>query len=227
MKQSKLEINAVHGGKRKTNFEINRAEDRMDMEVAQKEAFGDSMSEKELKTMNYEYYKNAMDLVKAKGKETEAITEFSKELKKKIAKKISIEERQIKIINAVGTPLDKYHGVSAWVEIAEQSIVGGKVIITLDIFADEENRREKADVIFQKPECGFSPKVDDEEYNETLSSVAENIINKFKIKTNQLREPRAQTEELRNNAKKIVATKPTFEEKKTKEGKPFRVRRHK
>lgn len=225
MEQNNLEINAVHGGRKDTNFKIRNAENRIDIKTAQEEAFGNSIPEKELEQMERGHYKSAMELVRAKGVEAEAKTEFSNELKEKLVEKFNIDERLIKIISATGTPLDRLHKISAWVEIDDY---GRKIIITLDIFTDEENKRDRADVIFQKPECGFNPKVNSEEYKETLNNVVEDIIDKFKIKTNQSRKPKTKAKGLEKNTKinteKIIATKPTFIERKTADGKSVRRR---
>ncbi len=174
-KENGLENNAVLGLGR-ANKETRKIEKRIDAENAKKEAFGELNAE-DLSSLDYNSYKDSMKMIRREGDRMLARTNFSQDLKKKIAEELEIDEGLVKIYKATGTVLDKYHKVSAWVEIFGGE---GRVFITMDIFTSEENKRNNADIIFKKPEKGFDQLDRDEEYLTILEDVSNSVVKKMK-----------------------------------------------
>jgi hypothetical protein len=77
---------------------------------------------------------------------------FAKELRMAVIEELGLEESEdmdrVKFFSAVGTPLDHFHGVDAWVEF--DSGRGGPRMVTLDVTLNTEKETHKADIIVQK-----------------------------------------------------------------------------
>ena len=135
------------------------------------------LKKNELVALEYEQFLSSMNTIRKRGDEMLATTKFSEMLTEKLANEFDLD---IKIYKTIGTVLDKYHKISAWVETVEPAKSGGKIFVTLDIFTDIENKRNKADIVFRKPDCGFSPEDENnEEYNTVLEDLAKAISDKF------------------------------------------------
>ncbi len=174
--ENELEKNAILGAGR-PNKEIRRKELELDTQKAKREAFGDTEEKKTLEELNFEYFQNAMESIRQRGKEMQARTKFSQDLIRKISKELEIDERLIKIYRTIGTALDEFHRISAWIELSRPT--DRKLFfVTLDIFTEERNKRDRADVVFRMPKKGFNE--DNEEYQVTLEDVVERIVAKLK-----------------------------------------------
>lgn len=175
--KNEMEHNAVLGLGR-INKETRVVEGKVDAENAKKEAFG-QLSAENLSSLDYDSYKDSMENIRRNGDKMLAKTHFSKDLKDNVAEKLNIDIGLIKIYKATGTVLDKYHKVSAWVEV-----LGGeeRVFVTMDIFTSEKNKRNRADIIFKKPEKGFNQLDGNDEYLAILEDVANSVVEKMKIK---------------------------------------------
>lgn len=174
-----FDFNAVSGNGMNMMREQRRVERRIDKETAVKKAFGESIGEQNIKQLEYEAFLSAIKSIRSLENSTESKTRFSLDLINLLSKKLQLDRDLIKIFNTTGTPLDKYHKASAFVDIAESLTEESRVIaITLDVFTEDKNRRYCADINFKMPKLGFDNP--SEEYTYTLEDVALRIIEKFR-----------------------------------------------
>ena len=101
----------------------------------------------------YVTYGLAMDLIRQFGESdpTNPDKEFATDLRIEISERLGLspeEEDRLKFYSAVGTPLDLYHGVDAWLEY-ELSETGERISLTMDVTkrGDKISEGHKADFI--------------------------------------------------------------------------------
>lgn len=78
-------------------------------------------------------------------------------------------DEQIRFYTAVGSSLDRFHGVDAFFEYNTSD--GKSVRVTIDVTINPNKDRYKADVVLAIPQEGLDPK--DQNYNELISQFAE------------------------------------------------------
>jgi hypothetical protein len=118
---------------------------------------------------------------------TDPKKDFLRELRLAIIGRLGIEDDDamdaIGVYTAVGTPLDKFHGVDAFVS---ETADGNETIVTLDATLRPEKIAEggKADIIIGDMP---SPEEDEDAYLKAVESYAERIVARLE----RLREPKA------------------------------------
>ncbi len=160
------------------SVEILRKEKEMDADNAKREAFGE-FDKKILEQLEYENFKNAMIAIRRMGEKMMANTKFSELLREGVSRDLDIDIESVKIFKTTGTVMDKYHKISAWIEFP--NVYGRLVYITLDIFTENENKRNNADIVFRKPEKGFNDSNNDQ-FIATLEEVVSMVTRKAKEK---------------------------------------------
>ena len=107
---------------------------------------------------------------------------FANDLHAKIADLLGLGDYKIlKFYTAVGSHLDKFHGIDAFFEYD----CGDKTItITLDVTINPRKGEEyKADVVFYFPADGLDPKIDKKEYLEKIGKVAQSVVEEINLKS--------------------------------------------
>jgi hypothetical protein len=102
-------------------------------------------------------FQRAQDLIREHypGDPTNPEKEFANDIRLEVVEQLDLGDEgsdDVKFYSAVGTPLDLYHGVDAWIEIALQDEQSGRTIraqVTLDVTQRTEKQEEghKADII--------------------------------------------------------------------------------
>jgi hypothetical protein len=94
---------------------------------------------------------------------------------------LSIEdESQLGFYTALNSPLDRYHGVDAFIEYRN----GEKtVVVTIDVTMNSSKDRYKADVILAIPSGGLDPS--DENYGDYISHYVRQIQEKILTKSSK------------------------------------------
>ena len=157
--------------------EQERVDRRVDAVSARERAFGSFGSER-LQEMERLYFRYVMKEIKESGDEALSQTKFSQTLIKEINERLG---ETVKVYKACGTPLDTMHKVSAWVEFPVKNSSGRNIFVTLDVYTYEENKRDKADVVFRQPDCGLDPDdTQNEAFVAVLQEVADKVIERFK-----------------------------------------------
>ncbi|MBI4437849.1 hypothetical protein HY631_02765 [Candidatus Uhrbacteria bacterium] len=101
----------------------------------------------------YVTYDRAMELVRRYSSEDPLNPKkpFARELRLAVLDELGFEEDadtdRVKFYSAVGTPLDVFHGVDAWIELVTQR--GRRHAVTLDVTMNPGKETHKADVIVQ------------------------------------------------------------------------------
>ena len=152
---------------------------RIDAMSARERAFG-SFKKEELQQMETLYFRYIMKTIKRGGDESLSQTKFSQMLVEKINERLG---ETVKVYKACGTPLDTIHKVSAWVEFPVKNALGKNIFVTLDVYTYEDNKRDKADVIFRQPDCGLDP---DDTQNEVFVAVLEEVVDRVVEKFKQI-----------------------------------------
>ncbi len=124
----------------------------------------------------YVNYNRSMDLVRRsypEGEEVNPDKEFAKDLRLEVLDIFEIPDDQadsIRFFSAVGTPLDVFHGVDAWIEVSDPD--QGRVEVTLDASLKPDKVQEgyKADVI-----VGDIPDPSDPDYLKKVEEYAQII----------------------------------------------------
>ncbi|MDO8592846.1 MAG: hypothetical protein Q7R92_03720 [bacterium] len=146
--------------------------------LIERELFGGAKPEKnaELKD-RYVKYRDAVNIAKERQPIHE--TEFSISLRSKIGEIMEFGIDKIKIFTAIGTPLDKYHGVDAFVETDLSQ--GRKVVVTLDVTQNpNKGDNYKADIVFFVPSDGIDQELDKAGYDEIVNEVAQQVVDRIK-----------------------------------------------
>jgi hypothetical protein len=145
----------------------------------ERELFGKTSKEKE----GYVKYKEAMDIVRKSQPykdPSEPDPEFADDLHATVADSLELEEyKKLKLFTAVGSHLDVYHGVDAFIELEDENM---KVICTIDVTTNPNKDVAKADVLFHFPITGLDPKLDRDEYLEKVREVANKIVEDINFK---------------------------------------------
>jgi hypothetical protein len=131
----------------------------------------------------YVRYKEAVDLAKKHQPwdPTNPSKDFFRELLIAVQEKLEIDmddpKDAVRAYTAVGTPLDKYHGVDAF--LAHRARDGAEILVTLDATLRPEKQQEgwKADIV-----VGAIPDVDEDEdaYLEAIEVIAGRIADNFR-----------------------------------------------
>ncbi len=102
----------------------------------------------------YTNYHDSMSLVvdHYQGDPTNPTKPLARELRMAVIEELGLEDDadmdRIKFYSALGTPLDVFHGVDAWIEFIPENGVPRRV--TIDVTLDPSKETHKADVIIQE-----------------------------------------------------------------------------
>ena len=133
-------------------------------------------------TETYMKYRQAVEFAKShqRGDPFNPKRFFPKSIRDTLKNEESLgvtEEEQIAFYTAVNSPLDRYHGVDAFVEYKK----GEKtVMVTIDVTMNSSKDSYKADVILAIPSGGLDPK--DEGYQAYIDHYVEQIQAKILTK---------------------------------------------
>jgi hypothetical protein len=133
-------------------------------------------------TETYMKYKEAVNFAKShqRGDPFNPKRFFPKSLRDALKEQESLhvtDEDQIGFYTAVNSPLDRYHGVDAFVEYKQE---GKSIIITIDVTMNSSKDSYKADVILAIPSGGLDPK--DEGYQQYIDHYVDQIQSKILTK---------------------------------------------
>ncbi len=102
----------------------------------------------------YVSYNKAMDFARQFSEKdpTDPEKPFANQLRSALIEELDLETDEemdrLKFYSAVGTPLDVFHGVDAWIEYVSPS--GARVVVTIDVTLNTNKSSHKADVIVQE-----------------------------------------------------------------------------
>jgi hypothetical protein len=107
---------------------------------------------------------------------------FSNDLQATIADKLGLDDySHVRIYTAVGSHLDKFHKIDAFVEY---DITKNRIVrVTLDVTQNPQKGAEyRADIVFHMPDEGLDPKIneDREIYNNKIKEIADKVVQIFK-----------------------------------------------
>lgn len=148
--------------------------------LAEREIFGE-IKKGDQALEFYSSYGNSIEFVK-KSQPYEDPSEpdkrFPNDLQATIAYSLNLDDySKLRFYTAVGSHLDKYHGIDAFFEL---ELKGGRIVrATLDVTLDpvKESGGWKADVVFLWPSDGLDPLLpeDKEKYKDKLKEVSERV----------------------------------------------------
>lgn len=127
-------------------------------------------------------YRKAMDVTKRfqPGDPANPKKDYFRELRIAVQEKLGVdvdkEPESVRAYTAVGTPLDKYHGVDAFMTFTED---GREYTVTMDatLRKDKLDDGYKADVMVTDVP---SPEDDEDAYLEAIDAIAEKIAERFR-----------------------------------------------
>lgn len=94
-----------------------------------------------------------------------------------IFEKMGIDAEQLRFYTAVGSPLDKFHGVDGWFETGDGN---NMKMVTIDVTLNpNKSDGYKADIIFLVPNGGLDRKVDKEQFIQYSEDLANQVVTKF------------------------------------------------
>lgn len=144
------------------------------------------------KSNGFVFFRDAMKLTKEyqPGDPRNPGRPFARDLRIEVIDQLGLTEEKdmdrIKFYTAIGTPLDRWHGIDGFFEIEQEQ--GPPILITLDattITAEEKIRRGqeiKADIVVSEKEVNIS---DEEKLPEKISGIAEEVIKILEAKREQ------------------------------------------
>ncbi len=125
----------------------------------------------------YTHYEQAMALIRDHypGDPENPEKEFANDLRLEIMDLLSSTASDVQFYTAVGTALDHFHGIDAWIEIRNPQKKGAE-IITLDVTLnkDKQETGHKADLII--PEI---PSPSSDQYLDTVAKIAKQVLEKL------------------------------------------------
>ena len=148
--------------------------------LLEQESFGEPLLSEEEKK-RYMKYGDAMNLLKEKQafEPSDPEPRFANDLHASVAERLGLEDYgKLKFFSSVGSPLDIYHGVDAFLELEGKD--GKKHVVTMDISGNPNKNKGKADVLINMPFEGLDPKEDKEKYMEKISETTNEIAEKLK-----------------------------------------------
>lgn len=107
---------------------------------------------------------------------------FANDLHATVADMLQLDDyKKLKLYTAVGSHLDKWHKVDAFIEAETEK---DNIIVTMDVTYNPDKGEEYgADIVFMYPKEGLDPKLkeDKEEYNNNISELAKRVVEKIKL----------------------------------------------
>ncbi len=137
---------------------------------------------KEMGLEDYMPYDQAIKLVKLVQPKEKP---FPKDLQLEIANDLNVYLQQLSYYTAIGSPLDTFHGVDAFLEL---DLGNDQIIrITLDITSNIDKIEHKANVVFQWPKDGIDRKSDEGKiiWEKTIRKVSIDVENFIKKQARQ------------------------------------------
>jgi len=141
---------------------------------------------------NYMSFQEAMSLVKKMQPyedPSDPEPRFANDLHATIADKLGLEDyKNLHFYTAVGSHLDKWHGVDAFVEMKVDKF--RSITVTLDVTTNPNKGDDyKADVVFLMPREGLDPKISDDKarYQDTIEDVSGKIVDIIRSRIKDLK----------------------------------------
>ena len=132
----------------------------------------------------YQPYREALDYVKEQQPfdASDPNPRFANDVHATVAEMLALEDySRLKFYTAVGSMLDKCHGVDAFFELEINPDNPHKVIrVTIDLTANQEKNDYKADLIVKVPRGGIDPTDDKKAFSELVNKTATEIVEEFK-----------------------------------------------
>ncbi|MBU0612384.1 hypothetical protein KKB10_00045 [Patescibacteria group bacterium] len=131
--------------------------------------------------IEYQPYQQAIKTVREgqPGDPSDPEARFANDLHATIAEILKLENySQLKFFTAVGSTLDRFHGVDGFFELqADPSSSESTIIVTLDITMNpQKGDQYKADHIIEIPTDGLDPKEDKEAFTALVKTTAQQIV---------------------------------------------------
>jgi hypothetical protein len=101
----------------------------------------------------YQRYNDAIDFIRdfyPEGESANPNQEFANDLRLEVMDGLGLEESMsdsLEFYSAVGTPLDVFHGVDAWIQI--KGVNGRVAYVTMDATLDKSKDEYKSDIIIR------------------------------------------------------------------------------
>lgn len=151
--------------------------------LMERELFG--ITEKKVPLQNYVKYKEALNIVKRSqpfNDPSHPKPKFANDLVETVAKLLQLNKKgDLSFFTAVGSLLDKWHGVDAIIEWQDEK--GKKSIVTLDVTTNPAKGEEhKADIVFSVPKDGLDPNLDADDYKIKVEEVASQVTEQLKLR---------------------------------------------
>ena len=133
----------------------------------------------------YQPYNEALDFVRENQPfdPSDPDPRFANDLHATIADALRLKDyKHLEFYTAVGSNLDQFHGVDAFIEWHTDPENNPKAVqrVTLDITINpQKGESYKADVLIYVPSEGLDPKEDREEFAELVNNTAEEILEKL------------------------------------------------
>lgn len=123
-------------------------------------------------------FKQALEIVRGLqlSEPSDPESRFPNEVHATLADILQLEDyRQVEYYTALGSPLDRFHGIDAFFEIETGR---GRVTITLDITQNPHKKDYKADIVIQWPREGLDVREPEDQriWREKVKELAEEII---------------------------------------------------
>ncbi len=103
---------------------------------------------------------------------TDPKNEFAADVMVRVEKILDADDGEVSFYTAVGTPLDRYHGIDGWFEYRGN-------IVTIDITTNPNKETYKADIVFCVPGDGLDPSVDEQQFTDHANRLAQEVADRF------------------------------------------------
>ena len=161
-------------------------------EIAQSELLGKPERE-EADELSYKPYKTAMDVARktqaylssdSKYSPSDPEPRFANDLHATIAEKLGVDNYDdLRYYTALGTELDRFHGVDAFFELDIQGSTE-PIIVTLDLTLNPDKDEYKADTILFVDEDQLDIEYNKQGYDELIKDSADKIVRAFRLAQN-------------------------------------------
>lgn len=152
--------------------------------IIETELFGETRENQERRHGQYVTYAASLEIVRltqGDNDPTDPARPFANDLHATVAEELSPDDySRIRFLTAIGSPLDRWHGVDGLFEFESED--GTATITTIDLTTNPEKDVYKADVIIQVPSDGLDREVDKDQYGEAVISAAQKVIEAFQLK---------------------------------------------
>ena len=148
--------------------------------IVERELFGEIKQERRETPHHWPYYDYEASVILVKNLQpfdpTDPEPDFANAVHYRVAEQLSLDLDQLRFYTAINSPLDHYHGVDGWFELA---VTGQRV--TIDLTTNPQKGDYKANIIFTVPYDGLDRKVDKEQFNSYVEELVRLAVEAFKL----------------------------------------------